>query len=102
MEKRVKFKGWLLPLALVAPQVFITAVFFFWPAGEAIWQSMYIPDPFGLRSQFVGLGNFEFLLGDRYYRESFITTAVFSTFVTLVSMAGALWLAVMADRLIKG
>jgi len=102
MEKRVKFKGWLLPLALVAPQVVVTAVFFFWPAGEAIWQSMYIPDPFGLKSQFVGLGNFEFLFGDRYYRESFITTAIFSALVTLVSMAGALWLAVMADRLIKG
>ncbi len=102
MEKRVKFKGWLLPLALVAPQVFITAVFFFWPAGEAVWQSMYIPDPFGLKSQFVGLGNFEFLLADRYYRESFATTAIFSALVTLVSMAGALWLAVMADRLIKG
>jgi len=102
MEKRVKFKGWLLPLALIAPQVFISAVFFFWPAGEAIWQSMFIPDPFGLKSQFVGLGNFEFLLGDRYYRESFLTTAVFSSLVTLVSMAGALWLAVMADRLIKG
>jgi len=102
MEKRVKFKGWLLPLALIAPQVIITAVFFFWPAGQAVWQSMYIPDPFGLKSQFVGLGNFEFLLGDPYYRASFTTTAIFSVLVTLVSMAGALWLAVMADRLIKG
>ncbi len=102
MEKRVKFKGWLLPLVLLSPQVIVTAVFFFWPAGQAVWQSMYIPDPFGLKSQFVGLGNFEFLLGDRYYRESFLTTAIFSSLVTLVSMAGALWLAVMADRLIKG
>ena len=102
MEKRVKFKGWMLPLALIAPQVIVTAVFFFWPAGQAIWQSLFIPDPFGLSMKFVGLGNFEFLLGDPYYRASFITTAVFSTLVTLVSMGTALWLAVMADRLIKG
>ena len=102
MEKRVKFKGWMLPLALIAPQVIVTAVFFFWPAGQAIWQSLFIPDPFGLSMKFVGLGNFEFLLGDPYYRASFITTAVFSTLVTLVSMGAALWLAVMADRLIKG
>jgi len=74
----------------------------FYPAGQAIWQSLFIPDPFGLSSQFVGLGNFEFLFGDKYYRTSFLTTAVFSILVTLVSMIVALFLAVLADRLIKG
>jgi sn-glycerol 3-phosphate transport system permease protein len=102
MEKRVTFKGWLLPLCLIAPQVVISAVFFFYPAGQAVWQSLFIPDPFGLSSQFVGLGNFEFLLSDPYYRGAFVTTAVFSTLVTLVSMVPALFLAVLADRLIKG
>ena len=102
MEKRVIFRGWLLPLLLVLPQLAITAVFFFYPAGQAVWQSMYIPDPFGLKSQFVGLGNFLFLLQDPFYRASFATTAIFSTLVTLVSMGVALWLAVLADRLIKG
>ncbi|SMX48568.1 sn-glycerol-3-phosphate ABC transporter permease UgpA [Maliponia aquimaris] len=102
MEKRVTFKGLWLPLLLVLPQIVITAVFFFYPAGEAIWQSLFIPDPFGLSMQWVGLGNFEYLLGDRYYRASFVTTAVFSVLVTLVSMGVALYLAVLADRLIKG
>ena len=101
MEKRVTFKGWLLPLCLIAPQVFISAVFFFYPAGQAVWQSLFIPDPFGLSSQFVGLENFEYLLGDPYYRSSFITTAIFSTLVTLAAMIPALFLAVMADRLVK-
>ncbi len=102
MEQRVTFKGLLLPLALVLPQLAVTAVFFFYPAGQAVWQSLFIPDPFGLKSQFVGLGNFEFLLKDPYYRASFVTTAIFSSLVTLVSMGMALWLAVLADRLIKG
>lgn len=102
MEKRVIFRGWMLPILLCLPQLVVTAVFFFWPAGQAIWQSLFIPDPFGLSSQFVGLGNFEYLLGDRYYRASFITTAIFSTLVTVVSMGVALFLAVLADRLIKG
>ena len=52
--------------------------------------------------QFVGLGNFEFLLTDKYYRAAFVTTGIFSGLVTLVSMVPALFLAVMADRLIKG
>jgi sn-glycerol 3-phosphate transport system permease protein len=80
----------------------ISAVFFFYPAGQAIWQSLFIPDPFGLSSQFVGMGNFEFLLSDRFYRASFLTTAIFSILVTLCSMIPALFLAVVADRLIKG
>ncbi len=102
MEKRVTFKGVWLPLLLVLPQILITAIFFFYPAGQAIWQSLFIPDPFGLSMQWVGLGNFEFLLSDRYYRASFVTTAVFSILVTVVSMGVALYLAVLADRLIKG
>ncbi|MDC0434222.1 sn-glycerol-3-phosphate ABC transporter permease UgpA [bacterium] len=102
MEKRVVFKGLLLPLLLVFPQVLISAVFFFYPAGQAVWQSLFIPDPFGLSSQFVGLGNFEYLFGDSYYRASFLTTAIFSLLVTLASLLPALFLAVIADRLIKG
>ncbi len=102
MQKRVTFNGWLLPMLLVLPQLLISAVFFFYPAGQALYQSLFIPDPFGLSSQFVGLGNFEYLLGDKYYRASFFTTALFSTLVTVVSMVPALLLAVLADRLIKG
>lgn len=102
MEKRVTFNGWLLPLLLIFPQILISVVFFFYPAGQAIWQSLFIPDPFGLSSQFVGMGNFEYLFGDKYYRASFVTTALFSTLVTLASMVPALFLAVLADRLIKG
>ena len=102
MEKRVTFKGWLLPLCLIAPQVIVSAIFFFYPAAQAVWQSLFIPDPFGLSMQWVGLGNFEYLLSDPYYRASFLTTGIFSILVTLVSMIPALFLAVVADRLIKG
>lgn len=89
-------------MCLILPQVVISAVFFFYPAIQAVWQSLFIPDPFGLSSQFVGLGNFEFLFSDKYYRSAFVTTAFFSIMVTVVSMVPALFLAVLADRLIKG
>jgi len=102
MEKRVTFNGWLLPFCLIFPQILISAVFFFYPAGQAVWQSLFIPDPFGLSTQFVGLENFQYLLSDKFYLASFTTTAVFSVLVTIVSMIPALFLAVLADRLIKG
>jgi sn-glycerol 3-phosphate transport system permease protein len=102
MHKRVTFAGRALPLALLAPQLAVTAAFFFWPAGQAVWQSLFVADPFGLGSQFVGLENFAFLSGDPTYLEAFRVTAVFALAVTALSMGLALWLAAMADRLIKG
>ena len=102
MEKRVVFKGWKLPILLVTPQLIISAVFFFYPSGQAIWNSLFLPDPFGLKTEFVGLDNFRFLLSDPYYLASFKTTVIFSTAVSVSSMALGLYLAALADRLIKG
>ena len=102
MDNRVTFNNRMLPYLLVAPQLAVTLVFFFYPAGQAIYQSAFIPDPFGLRSRFVGFGNFEFLFSDPLYLASFRTTLIFSGLVTLLSMVTALWLALMADRVIRG
>ena len=57
---------------------------------------------FGLKTEFVGLDNFRFLLSDPYYLASFKTTVIFSTAVSVSSMALGLYLAALADRLIKG
>ena len=102
MEKRVIFKGWWLPALLVAPQLIISFIFFFYPSGQAIWNSLFLPDPFGLKTEYVGLDNFRFLLTDSYYLASFKTTIIFSTAVSVSSMAIGLYLAALADRLIKG
>ena len=37
MEKRVIFKGWWLPALLVAPQLIISFLFFFYPSGQALY-----------------------------------------------------------------
>jgi sn-glycerol 3-phosphate transport system permease protein len=102
MQKRVIFKGWWLPALLVAPQLIISFMFFFYPSGQAIWNSLFLPDPFGLKTEYVGLDNFRFLLTDSYYLASFKTTIIFSTAVSVSSMAIGLYLAALADRLIKG
>ena len=102
MERRTTFPGRLLPLLLVAPQLALTAVFFLWPAGEAIWFSTQRQDAFGLRSQFVGLENFSDLFDDPLYLDSVGRTAFFCTAVAALAMAVALFLAVFADREIRG
>jgi sn-glycerol 3-phosphate transport system permease protein len=102
VEKRVVFRSTWLPYALVAPQIAVTIVFFFWPAVQAGWYSFQLQDAFGERTQFVGLANFAALLGDANYLHSFRITAVFSVLVAGTGIAISLLLAAMADRVIRG
>jgi sn-glycerol 3-phosphate transport system permease protein len=99
---RVTFPNKLLPYLLLAPQLAITAIFFYWPASQAIYQSVLREDPFGLSTQFVGLGNFRRVISDPNYLNSLHVTVVFSIATALIAMALALLLAVMADKVIRG
>ncbi len=101
MEKRVVFQNRWLHL-LVAPQLAITLIFFFLPAGQAIYQSVLMQDPFGLSTEFVGLQNFETLLSDPNYVSSFKITMAFSALVAFLGLAISLLLAVCADRVLRG
>ncbi|MCA0243184.1 MAG: sn-glycerol-3-phosphate ABC transporter permease UgpA [Proteobacteria bacterium] len=102
VEKRVRFKSWWLPWVLVAPQMAIVLVFFFWPAGQALFYSVLQQDAFGTSSEFVGLENFRTLFADETYIASFKTTAVFSLLVAGIGLLLSMMLAVMADRVVRG
>ncbi len=102
MEKRVRFKSKWLPWALVAPQLAIILVFFYWPAAQALLQSVMMDSPFGGNREFVGLDNFRQLFGDPSYLASFKTTAMFSILVAVCGLSISLLLAVMANRVVRG
>ena len=102
MEKRVTFDQKTLPYLLVLPQIVITIVFFFWPSGQAIWQSMLLEDAFGGNTQFVWFENFEALFSEAAYFNSALLTLGFSAAVAGLGLAFSLLLAVMADRIIHG
>ncbi len=102
MEKRARFQSKFLPWLLLAPQLLVIVIFFFWPAGQALLQSVRREDAFGFSSEFVGLDNFRMLFADELYLESFKTTAIFSLLVAGFGILIALILAVFADRVIKG
>jgi sn-glycerol 3-phosphate transport system permease protein len=102
MEKRARFQSRWLPYALLAPQIAVTLVFFFWPAGQALYQSVHIQDAFGGNLQFVGLDNFRDLFQDELYLASFRVTAVFSLAVAGLGLAISLVLAAFADHVIRG
>jgi sn-glycerol 3-phosphate transport system permease protein len=102
MERRAIFGNRVLPYALVAPQLIITIVFFFWPAWQTVYQSVLREDPFGLSSRFVWFDNFETVLTDEFYLNSLGVTAVFSIAVAALSLGLALLLAVQANNVVRG
>ena len=102
MEKRVVFRSGWLPWALLAPQLIVITVFFFWPASQALMQSLQVQDAFGSSTEWVGLQNFRQLFDDPGYIESFKTTALFSVLVAFFGISLSLLLAVFADRVVRG
>ena len=102
MDKRVVFKSPWLPWVLIAPQVAVITIFFFWPAAQALLQSVQQSNAFGTSVEYVGLENFRNLWNDPTYLASFFTTAVFSTLVAVLGISISLLLAVFADRIVKG
>ena len=102
MEKRVFFRSGWLPWLLLTPQMLVILVFFFWPAGQALVQSLQQQDPFGTSIEFVGFDNFRQLFSDASYVESFKTTALFSVLVAGIGISLSLMLAVFADRIVRG
>lgn len=99
---RATFPHRWLPYLLVAPQLAISLVFFYWPAIQALRQSVLREDPFGLATQFVGLANFRRVLSDPAYLNSIRVTAVFSFWTAFLSMTLALLLAVQAEKILRG
>lgn len=102
MERRVIFPNKLLPYLLVAPQVAVTLVFFFWPAGQAIYMSVLSQDAFGQSVTFVGLDNFKEVLSDPDYIKTLWRTLIFSGAVALSALVPALLFALMAERVVRG
>ncbi|MDP2368978.1 sn-glycerol-3-phosphate ABC transporter permease UgpA [Rhodoferax sp.] len=102
MEKRVRFKSSWLPWVLIAPQMAVVLIFFFWPAGQALYQSVLTQDAFGGSVAFVGMENFQRLFADETYLASFQTTALFSILVATSGLSISLLLAVMANRVLRG
>jgi sn-glycerol 3-phosphate transport system permease protein len=102
MEKRVVFNSRWLPWLLLTPQVVVITLFFFWPAAQALLQSVQQSDAFGTSVEWVGLENFRNLWQDDTYLASFYTTAIFSTAVAVLGISLSLLLAVFADRIVKG
>ncbi|WP_369720255.1 MULTISPECIES: sn-glycerol-3-phosphate ABC transporter permease UgpA [unclassified Bradyrhizobium] len=102
MQKQAIFQSKLLPYALVAPQLAVVLIFFYWPAAQAVIQSFLLQDAFGLSTSFVWFDNYVELFKDPAYFETIVRTFFFSFAIAVSSLSFALLLAVMADKPLRG
>jgi sn-glycerol 3-phosphate transport system permease protein len=102
MQKQSVFQSRLLPYALVAPQLAVVLIFFYWPAAQAVLQSFLLQDAFGLSTSFVWFDNYQELLSQPDYFAAIVRTFVFAIAIAFSSLSLALLLAVMADKPLRG
>ena len=89
-----RFYAWLF----IVPQLIITLVFFIWPACNALIQSFFYTDAFGLYQQFSGLANFSDLLVDPSYGKAIWVTFIIAFSVTFCTMSLGLLMAILVNN----
>ncbi|MCE5262295.1 MAG: sugar ABC transporter permease [Deltaproteobacteria bacterium] len=100
--KRSIFQNPWLPYLLLAPQLVVVVVFFFWPAFDSLRLSFFQVAPFGDREIFAGLTNFTDLLTAPEYGRSVAHSFLFSLGVTALGLTVSLFLANLANQKIRG
>jgi len=102
MDRRATFKSSWLAFALIAPQLVLVFIFFYWPAAQSLFWALTLEAPFGGTTQFVGLQNFETVFSDKLYWNSVRVSILFALCSTTLTMAMSLLLASFVDRQLAG
>ncbi|NCO85707.1 MAG: ABC transporter permease subunit [Rhodobacterales bacterium] len=100
--RRAYFKNNWIAALVVAPQLIIIFVFFYWPASQAIYWSLTLEQPWGGGNTWVGLENFRTVLSDPVYWSSIRVSIIFALASTALAMGMAMILALFADRQLTG
>jgi sn-glycerol 3-phosphate transport system permease protein len=98
MEKRTTFNRWTTGILFAVPQLILIFTFFYWPAGEAVYWSLTLQQPWGGGNTWVGLDNFRQILADPAYWYSVERSILFAFVSTGLAMSVALVLAALTDR----
>ncbi|MDX8533793.1 ABC transporter permease subunit [Mesorhizobium sp. VK25A] len=102
MEKRVTFGRWTIGILFAVPQLLLIFTFFYWPAGQAVYWSLTLQQPWGGGNIWVGLDNFRSILANADYWNSITASMIFAGISTGLAMIIALVLAALTDRKLAG
>jgi len=102
MERRAYYRNGWMPWLLLAPQLLLVLVFFYWPTTQALYWAFSLEQPWGGGNTRVGFDNFLAIFRDREYWTTVLRSAFYAIVSTGLSMAVALTLAAFVDRSLKG
>jgi sn-glycerol 3-phosphate transport system permease protein len=102
VERHAAFSNIWLASLLVAPQLLLVFIFFYWPTGEALYWAFTLEQPFGGSNQWVGLLNFNTVFGDPKYWNSVEVSIIFAAATTVLTLGLSLGLALLVDRQLPG
>jgi len=91
-------KKYKTALIFIFPQIFITIVFFIWPALSAIINSFYYSDAFGLHYSFAEFSNYIELFRDQSYVKAIGVTFIIAIAETLITISLGLVLAYLVQQ----
>jgi sn-glycerol 3-phosphate transport system permease protein len=100
--RRAYFKNNWVAALVVAPQLLIIFIFFYWPTSQALYWAFTLEQPWGGGNEWVGFENFQYLLSDDRYWQSVRISVVYALATTALAMGMALILALFADRQLRG
>jgi len=102
LERSAYYRNRVLPWLLLAPQLLLVFVFFYWPTSQALYWAFTLEQPWGGGNTWVGLQNFLSIFRDNVYWATVFRSGLYALITTALSMAVALVLASFVDRSLKG
>src|SRR6201991_4191535 len=102
MEKKTTFNRWTVGILFAVPQLILIFTFFYWPAGQAVYWSLTLQQPWGGGNIWVGLDNFRQILSHPDDGNSVQQSTVFAAATTVLAMGIGLLLAFLTDRALTG
>jgi sn-glycerol 3-phosphate transport system permease protein len=102
LERTAYYRNRVLPWLLLAPQLLLVLVFFYWPTSQALYWAFTLEQPWGGGNAWVGLQNFLNIFRDNAYWATVLRSGLYALVTTGLSMSVALILASFVDRSLKG
>ncbi len=100
--RRAYFKNNWVAALMVAPQLLIIFIFFYWPTSQALYWAFTLEQPWGGGNTWVGFDNFSAILTDDLYWYSVQVSVIYAIGSTVLAVGMALILALFVDRQLRG
>jgi sn-glycerol 3-phosphate transport system permease protein len=102
MRKLRRRRDWPWAVVFLAPALVAFATWVFYPLGRTIWSGTQRSDPFGLRTEYVGLDQYREVLDSSQFHNSLEVTFTYVIISVPIALVLGLGLAVLANTQLRG